>query len=291
MFLLCSLAAGLSHGSFQRSRKTPAGARPLLASLRRAGGRFQAPPRTGGARAAAVDLEAPIDADAAVEGARRRGRGAQSNASGRYEPIARIAFDDGWQSLEELPPFETTVTVDSTRKIITRNEFARHFVRPLDQSLSRLRARLHLLLRAADPRLSRAVARPRLRIQAVRQARRAGAARAGAVGAELRAAHHRDRHQHRSLSADRAQAPGHAPHPRGAGARRSSGRHRHQIGAGLARSRHPRAAWRERNLVKVALSVTTLDAKLARTWSRARRRRRGGSRRCGSCRRPAFRPR
>jgi DNA repair photolyase len=53
---------------------------------------------------------------------RRRGRGTLSNASGRYEPIARIAFDDGWQSLEELPPFQTTVSVDSTRKIITRNE-------------------------------------------------------------------------------------------------------------------------------------------------------------------------
>ena len=53
---------------------------------------------------------------------RRRGRGTLTNKSGRYEAIARIAFDDGWQSFEELPPFKTTVTVDSTRKIITRNE-------------------------------------------------------------------------------------------------------------------------------------------------------------------------
>src|SRR6266542_2032925 len=73
-------------------------------------------------RAAAVNLEAPTDADVAVETARRRGRGAQSNAAGRYELLARIAFDDGWQSFEELPPFKTTVTVDSTRKIITRND-------------------------------------------------------------------------------------------------------------------------------------------------------------------------
>jgi DNA repair photolyase len=57
-----------------------------------------------------------------VDRERRRGRGTLSNASGRYEPLARIAFDDGWRSLEELPPFKTTVTVDSTRKIITRNE-------------------------------------------------------------------------------------------------------------------------------------------------------------------------
>jgi DNA repair photolyase len=57
-----------------------------------------------------------------VRSERRRGRGTISNASGRYEPIARIAFDDGWQSLDELPPFQTTVSIDSTRKIITRNE-------------------------------------------------------------------------------------------------------------------------------------------------------------------------
>ena len=57
-----------------------------------------------------------------VEHERRRGRGAQSNASGRYEPLARIAFDDGWRSLDELPPFKTQVTIDSTRKIITRND-------------------------------------------------------------------------------------------------------------------------------------------------------------------------
>jgi DNA repair photolyase len=57
-----------------------------------------------------------------VRSERRRGRGTISNTSGRYEPIARIAFDDGWQSLEDLPPFQTTVSIDSTRKIITRNE-------------------------------------------------------------------------------------------------------------------------------------------------------------------------
>ena len=53
---------------------------------------------------------------------RRRGRGTVSNATGRYEPLARVAFDDGWQGLEELPPFKTTVIADSTRKIITRND-------------------------------------------------------------------------------------------------------------------------------------------------------------------------
>src|SRR5436189_1439584 len=73
-------------------------------------------------RPAAIDLKQPLDIDSAVAHERRRGRGAQSNAAGRYEPLARIAFDDGWQSFEELPPFKTAVTLDSTRKIITRND-------------------------------------------------------------------------------------------------------------------------------------------------------------------------
>src|SRR6266566_5682951 len=64
----------------------------------------------------------PAAARTTVERERRRGRGAQSNASGRYEPLARVAFDDGWQSLEDLPPFSTSVSVDASRKVITRNE-------------------------------------------------------------------------------------------------------------------------------------------------------------------------
>src|SRR6476659_7001814 len=102
-------------------KRPPAPNSSWPASTAPAGGLGRRPGREA-ARAAAVDLEAPIDADAAVEGARRRGRGAQSNASGRYEPLARIAFDDSWQSFEESPPFKTTVTIDSTRKIITRND-------------------------------------------------------------------------------------------------------------------------------------------------------------------------
>jgi DNA repair photolyase len=57
-----------------------------------------------------------------IDRERRRGRGTGSNASGRYEPHARIAFDDGWQSIEELPAFATTVTEEKARKIITRND-------------------------------------------------------------------------------------------------------------------------------------------------------------------------
>src|SRR3954452_18041071 len=73
-------------------------------------------------RPAAIDLDTPADAAVAVVPENRRGRGAVSNASGRYEPIARVTFDDGWQNLEDLPAFKTTVTVDATRRIITRND-------------------------------------------------------------------------------------------------------------------------------------------------------------------------
>jgi DNA repair photolyase len=71
-------------------------------------------------------LEPDIDpagsrAEPGVDLARRRGRGAQSNATGRFEPLAAIAFDDGWQSIEELPPFKTEVGIDVARKVITRN--------------------------------------------------------------------------------------------------------------------------------------------------------------------------
>jgi len=71
---------------------------------------------------AAVDLDTPPDIEVAVTAELRRGRGAQSNASGRYEPLLRVAFDDGWQNLEDLPPFKTTVAIDATRRIITRND-------------------------------------------------------------------------------------------------------------------------------------------------------------------------
>src|SRR6266851_256649 len=82
----------------------------------------QSPPADKPSRPAAVDLNAPADVEVAVESARRRGRGAQSNATGRFEPLARMSFDDGWRTFEDLPPFKTTVTIDSTRRVITRND-------------------------------------------------------------------------------------------------------------------------------------------------------------------------
>ena len=56
---------------------------------------------------------------------RRPGRGAASNESGRYEREARLAVDDGCGALEAeeaLAPLKTEVTVERPKTIITRND-------------------------------------------------------------------------------------------------------------------------------------------------------------------------
>jgi DNA repair photolyase len=57
-----------------------------------------------------------------VPGERRRGRGACSNAIGRYEPEARTRFHDGWDLDEDLSPLRTVVRDEPARTIITRND-------------------------------------------------------------------------------------------------------------------------------------------------------------------------
>jgi DNA repair photolyase len=49
------------------------------------------------------------------------GRGARTNASGRYERYTREAFDDGWAE-EETKPLETIVTAELAKTIISRNQ-------------------------------------------------------------------------------------------------------------------------------------------------------------------------
>ena len=55
-----------------------------------------------------------------------RGRGAQTNAAGRFEGETREEFDDGWEQpgaeLEALKPFETVEHIERARTIITRND-------------------------------------------------------------------------------------------------------------------------------------------------------------------------
>ncbi len=82
------------------------------------------PDASAAAASAAPDhMLTAVDVDplAQVGEARRRGRGAVSNAAGRFEPAARILFDDGWASLEDLPAFRTEVVEERARTVITRN--------------------------------------------------------------------------------------------------------------------------------------------------------------------------
>ncbi len=52
-----------------------------------------------------------------------KGRGAVSNADGRYEPTTHVVEDDGWGVLDvEPPPLKTTVTNEAARTIISRND-------------------------------------------------------------------------------------------------------------------------------------------------------------------------
>jgi len=53
----------------------------------------------------------------------RKGRGAGTNESGRFETEKRVPFDDGWGSSEDEPArLATTLSVDATRTIIARND-------------------------------------------------------------------------------------------------------------------------------------------------------------------------
>jgi DNA repair photolyase len=60
--------------------------------------------------------------DEHVADGRRRGRGAVSNATGRFEPERREHFDDGWESLGDLAPFKTEVREEFAKTIIATND-------------------------------------------------------------------------------------------------------------------------------------------------------------------------
>lgn len=54
---------------------------------------------------------------------RAPGRAALSNRQGRYERLSAVAVDDGWDSVAEddLPPLRTEVAEERPRRVITRN--------------------------------------------------------------------------------------------------------------------------------------------------------------------------
>ncbi len=72
--------------------------------------------QTGGAN----DAESGADAPPPLR--LRRGRGALTNESGRFERELRSVENDGWDLPEDIPPLRTVVTAERAKTIITRNE-------------------------------------------------------------------------------------------------------------------------------------------------------------------------
>lgn len=62
--------------------------------------------------------------DEAIAAKPKKGRGAVGNPKPRFDSEERLTVDDGWGSADpdELPPLRTTVSPDSSRKVIARNE-------------------------------------------------------------------------------------------------------------------------------------------------------------------------
>lgn len=57
-----------------------------------------------------------------IRSERRRGRGAVSNRTGRFETQLYDLTDDGWESLGELEAFSTSVQEECAKSIVTTNE-------------------------------------------------------------------------------------------------------------------------------------------------------------------------
>ncbi len=57
-----------------------------------------------------------------IDSERRRGRGALSNGDGRFERHTHVEDDDGWGSLETLERFTTETQIEQARSIISHND-------------------------------------------------------------------------------------------------------------------------------------------------------------------------
>lgn len=69
-----------------------------------------------------LDLSSSPAPAAVMPQIKARGRGVGSNSSGRFETFKRSGFDDGWHHEDEdLPVLKTHVTEESARSIIARN--------------------------------------------------------------------------------------------------------------------------------------------------------------------------
>jgi DNA repair photolyase len=73
-------------------------------------------------RSIETELAPETAAELKPDAERRRGRGARTNRSSRYDEGKRVAFDDGWESLATLDAFRTDVMDERAKSIIATND-------------------------------------------------------------------------------------------------------------------------------------------------------------------------
>lgn len=210
----------------------------------------------------------PADLVRRLSGARvlaesRRGRGATANPDGRFEAMHAERFDDGWDGTPEPASLRTQVMMERARSIITRN---RSPDIPFDRSINPYRGCEHGCIYCfARPNHAYAGLSPGLDFETKLFAKPGAAA----------------------LLEKELSAPGYVPRTLALGTATDPYQpieRQHRITRGvlevLARFRHPvgivtksnlvlrdldiLAEMAAQNLVKVAVSVTTLDPALAR---------------------------
>ena len=194
---------------------------------------------------------------------RRRGRGAGSNRTGRFEAREQVAEHDGWDIAEDLPPLRTEVSEERPRRLISYN---RSPDLPFDRSINTYRGCEHgciycfarpthawLGLSAGLDFETRLVARP----EAPQVLRRELAARSYAV-APIAIGTNTDPYQpidrRYALTRQVLEVLAEARHPVAIVTK----------GTGILRDLDILSDMAAQGLVRVGISVTTLDADLSR---------------------------
>ena len=195
--------------------------------------------------------------------AERRGRGATANPDGRYEAARREAFDDGWDHEDAAPRLRTEVTPEHARTILTRNASPDI---PFDRSINPYRGCEHGCVYCfARPNHAYVGLSPGLDFETKLFTKPNAAA---LLERELSARGYRPRTIALGTATDPYQ-PIEREHRITRGVLEVLARFRHPVGIVTKSNLVTRdidilAEMATRNLVKVAISVTTLDPVLAR---------------------------